>query len=96
MVDATCCSIDANLVCRLGYHAIIGPKPTILDLVRKGKWTDSGLVIFSRLPVAETRSIRFGAGAALDAGACKGAMWARPVSWRNPLAFTSERVCECL
>ena len=38
----------------------------------KGKWTDSGLVIFSRLPVAETRSIRFASGAALDAGACKG------------------------
>ena len=41
--------------------------------------TDSGLVIFSRLPVVETRSIRFESGAALDAGACKGAMWARCV-----------------
>ncbi|CAK9043563.1 unnamed protein product [Durusdinium trenchii] len=74
-----CCaqSFAVRVMASLGYHAIIGPKPTILDLVRKGKWTDSGLVIFSRLPVAETRSIRFGAGAALDAGACKGAMWAR-------------------
>ena len=45
--------------------------------VRLGLRTDSGLVIFSRLPVAETRSIRFESGAALDAGACKGAMWAR-------------------
>ena len=29
-------------------------------------------MIFSRLPIAETRSIRFESGAALDAGACKG------------------------
>ncbi|CAE7687159.1 fcsB, partial [Symbiodinium necroappetens] len=61
----------------LGYHAVIGPKPSVMDLLRRGKWTDSGLVIFSRLPIAETRSIRFESGAALDAGACKGAMWAR-------------------
>lgn len=61
----------------MGYHAVIGPKPSFLDLFRRGKWTDSGLVIFSRLPVVESRSIRFESGAAMDAGACKGAIWAR-------------------
>lgn len=74
-----CCaqSFAVRIMASLGYNAVIGPNPTILDLVRRGKWTDSGLVIFSRLPVVETRSIRFESGAALDAGACKGAMWAR-------------------
>ena len=74
-----CCaqSHAVRVMAGLGYHAVIGPKPTVLDLLGRGKWTDSGLVIFSRLPVVESRSIRFSAGAALDAGACKGAMWAR-------------------
>ncbi|CAE8639251.1 unnamed protein product [Polarella glacialis] len=61
----------------MGYTAVIGPKPSFLDLSLRGKWTDSGLVIFSRLPVVESKSLRFAAGAAMDAGACKGAMWAR-------------------
>lgn len=70
-------SAAVSTMASLGYHAVIGPKPSVMDLLRRGKWTDSGLVIFSRLPIAETRSIRFESGAALDAGACKGAMWAR-------------------
>ncbi|CAJ1453554.1 unnamed protein product, partial [Effrenium voratum] len=70
-------SYAVKTMASMGYHAVIGPKPNVRDLIWRGKWTDSGLVIFSRLPVAETRSIRFESGAALDAGACKGAMWAR-------------------
>eukprot|EP00931_Biecheleriopsis_adriatica_P100943 TRINITY_DN76177_c0_g1_i1.p1 TRINITY_DN76177_c0_g1~~TRINITY_DN76177_c0_g1_i1.p1 ORF type:complete len:1450 (-),score=292.96 TRINITY_DN76177_c0_g1_i1:121-4470(-) len=74
-----CCS-QAFLVremAAMGYHAVSGVKPTCFDLLLRGKWTDSGLVIFSRLPVVESRSIRFESGASLDAGACKGAIWAR-------------------
>ena len=66
-----------RVMAQMGYHAVIGPKPSLLDLLVRGKWTDSGLVIFSRWPSVDSRSIRFSAGAALDAGACKGAMWAR-------------------
>eukprot|EP00929_Paragymnodinium_shiwhaense_P035755 TRINITY_DN19275_c0_g1_i1.p1 TRINITY_DN19275_c0_g1~~TRINITY_DN19275_c0_g1_i1.p1 ORF type:complete len:1537 (+),score=317.56 TRINITY_DN19275_c0_g1_i1:102-4712(+) len=62
---------------KLGYAAVTGENPSLWNLLRDGKWTDSGLVIFSRLPVHSSRALRFASGASLDAGACKGAIWAK-------------------
>jgi len=35
-----CCaqSFAVRIMASLGYNAVIGPNPTILDLVRRGKW----------------------------------------------------------
>jgi len=63
---------------KLGYTwHVKSESPSMWDLVRYGKWTDSGLVIFSRLPVEASKSLRFSEAFHLDAGACKGAIWAR-------------------
>jgi len=62
---------------RFGYRAVTAGHPTIRNLLLDRKWTDSGLVIFSRLPVVSTGELVFRAGTGLDAGAMKGAVWAR-------------------
>eukprot|EP00928_Gymnodinium_smaydae_P075798 TRINITY_DN58812_c0_g1_i1.p1 TRINITY_DN58812_c0_g1~~TRINITY_DN58812_c0_g1_i1.p1 ORF type:complete len:704 (+),score=76.32 TRINITY_DN58812_c0_g1_i1:80-2191(+) len=61
----------------LGYSAVTSSRPKMRALLSTGKWTDSGLVVFSRLPIAVSGELAFEAGTGLDAGASKGAIWAR-------------------
>lgn len=54
------------------------PRPTAYDVLVHGKYTDSGLVVVSRLPICASDFHAFStAGSGLDAGAAKGVVWAR-------------------
>eukprot|EP01125_Pyxidicula_operculata_P017646 TRINITY_DN6205_c0_g2_i4.p1 TRINITY_DN6205_c0_g2~~TRINITY_DN6205_c0_g2_i4.p1 ORF type:complete len:1015 (-),score=105.94 TRINITY_DN6205_c0_g2_i4:52-3096(-) len=62
---------------KLGYFVLRGPQPTLMDLILKKKWTDSGLIIMSKFNWKEWESITFEQTAHLDAGASKGVLWAK-------------------
>ncbi|CAK0828822.1 unnamed protein product [Prorocentrum cordatum] len=59
----------------LADFAATGPKPSLFDLFRDRKWTDSGLVVFSRFPIIKQKFIKFTSSSGLDSGATKGALW---------------------
>ena len=54
------------------------PRPSAYDVLAHGKYTDSGLLIVSQLPITASDFHAFStAGSGLDAGAAKGVVWAR-------------------
>mmetsp|Transcript_126664 Transcript_126664/g.404816 ORF Transcript_126664/g.404816 Transcript_126664/m.404816 type:complete len:549 (+) Transcript_126664:54-1700(+) len=62
---------------RLGYSAVTSRGHSLMSWSSRRKWTDSGLLIFTRLPVAARGALEFSACAGWDAWASKGAIWAR-------------------
>lgn len=63
----------------LGYHHIVHPtRPPLRRMIGNSVWTDSGLIIASKYPVIEQAVYYFNnRGHGLDAGAQKGALFAR-------------------
>eukprot|EP00040_Diaphanoeca_grandis_P024073 m.131929 g.131929 ORF g.131929 m.131929 type:complete len:1485 (+) comp29576_c0_seq2:313-4767(+) len=61
---------------KLNYFTVTSGRLQLTQLLH-GKWTDSGLVIFSKLPVEETHVLTFADGEGLDNSASKGALHAR-------------------
>jgi len=64
---------------RLGYTYVArSPRPSCAAALCMLRWTDSGLLILSRLPISASDSMAFGtAGLSLDSGAAKGVVYAR-------------------
>ena len=74
----------------LGYtHAVHMPRPSLGDVAWRGKWTDSGLVIASKLPIIASDFLAFQGGRGLDAGAAKGVIWARVQVPGRPASSTA-------
>jgi long-subunit acyl-CoA synthetase (AMP-forming) len=63
----------------MGYvHQVVSKSPSVTDLVWRKRWTDSGLVIASRFPIVDSGGFTYQSrGHHLDAGAAKGAVFAK-------------------
>jgi len=82
-------TVVATQVCRqhrfitrakeIGFHfCVTAPAPSYTEMLRRWKWTDSGLVILSRYRICAQGFQTFkNQGSHIDRGATKGCLWAR-------------------
>eukprot|EP01127_Copromyxa_protea_P011900 TRINITY_DN3049_c0_g1_i1.p1 TRINITY_DN3049_c0_g1~~TRINITY_DN3049_c0_g1_i1.p1 ORF type:complete len:1069 (+),score=113.97 TRINITY_DN3049_c0_g1_i1:26-3208(+) len=62
----------------LGFsHILRGRQPSLTDLLKEKKWTDSGLMIASKFKILDGDDIIFHSASHLDAGASKGVLYAQ-------------------